>query len=174
MRPLPIRTVLITTTVGCLVLLYVLWWTTYAGIHFNQRFVQRPPGEAGRIGGTSIRLLSLTSSPLLADQKYAGPPDPAEPGAVWVVAVLEASQEAGAPEFLCTVELVGPDGRQWDDDGQVSRTLPHCTSDLVRPGPPVRFETVFLVPERFVGQLDGIALLDPSVPDRADVITPPA
>jgi hypothetical protein len=173
-RTLPIRTVLVTTAVGCLVLLYVLWWTTYVATHVEQRYDQRPPGEVGRIGGTSIRVLSLTSSVLLADQEYSGPPEAAEPGAVWVVAVLEATQEPGAPEFFCTVELLGPDGRRWEPQTNVTRTLPYCSGDLVKPGPPVRFETIFLVPERFVGQIVGVALPDPTVADRVDVIAPPA
>ena len=174
MRTLPIRTTLVTVAVGCLILLYVLWWTTYAGIHFDQRYSQRPPGEAGETGGTTVRLLSMTSSPMLADQKYAGPPEPAAPGTVWVVAVLEATRAPGSPEFYCTVELLGPDGRRWEKEGKVTRTLPACGSDVVQPGPPVQFETIFLVPERFVGQIDGVALLDPLVPDRVDVVTPPA
>ena len=173
-RTLPIRTVLVTTAVGCLVLLYLLWWTTYVATHVEQRYTQRPPGEVGRIGGTSVRLLSLTSTVLLADQKYDGPPEAAEPGTVWVVALLEATQEPGAPEFFCTVELLGPDGRTWEPQSNVTRTLPSCSSDLLKPGPPVRFETIFLVPERFVGQIVGVALPDPTVPDRVDVIAPAA
>ncbi len=171
---LPIRTALLTLAVGCLVLIYLLWWTTYAGIHFDQRFRQRPPGEAGQVSGTTIRVLSMTSSALLADQQYGGPPEPAAPGAVWVVAVLEATRQPGAPEFFCSLELVGPDGRRWERESKVIRTLPSCSDDEVQPGPPVRFEETFLVPQRFAGQIDGIALLDPTVPDRVDVITPPA
>lgn len=174
MRPLPIRTALVTVAVGCLVLLYVLWWTTYTAIHFDQRFTARSPGEAGQVGGTTLRLLSLTSTLLLADQKYGGAPEPASPGAVWVVALLEATQQPGAAEFYCTVELLGPDGRRWDLRTKITRTTPSCSSGEVKPGPPVRFETIFLVPERFVGQIAGVALLDPSVPDRVDVVTPPA
>ena len=173
-RPLPIRTTLVTVAVGCLVLLYVLWWTTYAGIHFEQRYTQRPSGEAGQTSGTTIRVLSMTSSLLLADQKYAGPPEPAAPGAVWVVVVLEATRPPGAPDFYCPLELLGPDGRRWEKQGKVTRTLPSCGSDAVQVGPPVQIETIFLVPERYVGQIEGVALLDPLVPDRVDVITPPA
>jgi hypothetical protein len=174
MRLLPVRTVLVATAVGCLVLLYVLWWTTYAGIHFNERFTQRPPGAAGQVGGTAVRVLSLTSTPLLADQLYAGPPDPAPSGAVWVVAVLEATQQPGAPAFFCPLELVDRDGRRWDAQTIGTRAMPYCGSDLVKPGPPVQFETVFLVPERLVGQVVGLALLDPASADRVDVVRPPA
>jgi len=173
-RTLPIRTTLVTVAVGCLVLLYILWWTTYAGIHFDQRYSQRPPGAAGHSGGTTLRVLSMTSTLLLADQKYAGPPQAAAPGTVWVVAVLEATQPPGTPEYYCTFELLDTEGRRWDKEGTFARTLPSCGSDTVRPGPPVRFEAVFLVPERLVGQVVGVALLDPEVADRLDVITPPA
>lgn len=172
MRPLPLRTTLGTVAVGCLVMLYLLWWTTYAGIHFDERFAQRPPGAAGEVGGTSIRLLSLTRSDLLADQKYGGAPDHASPGTTWVVAELEAVQRPSAPEFYCTLELVGPDGRRWDKQSNVGRTLPSCSHEEIRSGGPVRFETVFLVPERFADQLVGVALMDPAVPDRVPVITP--
>jgi hypothetical protein len=173
-RTLPIRTTLIAVAVGCLVLLYVLWWTTYAGIHFNQRFTQRPPGEAGRAAGTTVRVLSLASTPLLADQKYAGPPEPAPSGAVWVVAVLEATRQPGAPEFFCPLELLDREGRRWTAQTSVTRSLPYCASDLVKPGPPVRFEVLFQVPERLVGQVAGVAVLDPASPDRVDVVSPPA
>lgn len=172
-RTLPIRTVLVSTAVGCLVLLYVLWWSTYAGIHFEQRYTQQSAGEAGRIGGTSIQVLSLTSTVLLADQKYSDEPEAADPGTVWVVAKLEATQDPGAPAFYCTIELLGPDGRRWKNQGKYTRTDPSCSGDLVKPGPAVRFEMVFLVPEQFVGQIVGIALADPTVPDRVDVIAPP-
>jgi hypothetical protein len=173
-RTLPIRTTLVTVAVGCLVLLYVLWWTTYAGIHFDQRYTQRPPGEPAQTGGTTIRVVSLTSTPLLADQKYAGPPEPAASGAVWVIAVLEATQPPGAAEFYCTVELLGPDGRRWEKESKFTRTLPYCGSDVVQPGPPVQFEMIFSVPERYVGQIVGVALLNPLTPERVDVVTPPA
>ena len=173
-RRLPIPTTLASGAVGCLVLLYLLWWTTYTGIHFDQRYTQRPPGATGQSGGTTIRVLSMTSTSRLADQKYAGPPEAAAPGAVWVLAVLEATQPPGAAEYYCTFELLGLEGRRWEDEGTFTRTLPSCGSDTVQPGPPVRFEAVFAVPERFVDQVAGVALLDPAATDRVDVITPPA
>ena len=145
-------------------LLYVLWWTTYVATHVEQRYTQRPPGDAGHIGGTSIKVLSLTSSVLLADEKYDGPAEAAEPGAVWVVAVLEATQEPGARSSSAPWSCSGPDGRRWDKESNVTRTLPYCAGDVVKPGAPVRFETIYQVPERFVGQIAGVALLDPLGP----------
>ena len=46
---LPIRTVLVTVAVGCLVLLYVLWWTTYAR-HPLRRAVHPAAARRGRPG----------------------------------------------------------------------------------------------------------------------------
>jgi hypothetical protein len=174
MRPFPLRTALGSTAVACLVVLYLLWWTTYADIHFNERFAQRPPGIAGQVGGTSIRLLSITQSKLLADQTNGGVPEQASPGTTWVVAQLEAVQPPGAPDFYCTIELLGPGGRLWDKQFKVARTTPECRSDDLKSSRPVRFETIFLVPERFGDRIAGVALMDPVVADRVPVITPPS
>lgn len=168
---LPLRTALVAAGVGALVLLYLLWWTTYARIHFEQRYAPEPRGAAGEVAGTSIRVLSLTAAPQLADQRYGGEPESAEPGTVWVVAELEAVQAPGATKFFCTLELLGPDGRRWPPQTKTSRTLPSCSADALS-ARPLRFETIFLVPERFRGELVGIVLLDPSGPERAPVVTP--
>src|SRR3712207_3188823 len=90
---IPLRTVLVLTAASALVLLYLLWWTTYAGIHMEERFVQQPAGAAAEVGGTSIRLLSLRQSTLLADQKYSGVPEQASSGTTWEVAEMEAVQD---------------------------------------------------------------------------------
>ena len=173
MRTLPIRTVLVSTAVACLVLLYLLWWTTYAGIHFDPRFTQQPPGAAGRSGGVEIRLVSLTRTGVLSDQSYGGDPEVAAPGATWVVAVMEATQQPGAPEFYCPLELVDSDLRRWEPQGVPGRALPSCPREELSTGRPTRFETVFLIPERLAEGIAGVAVLDPTVADRTDVITPP-
>ena len=172
MRPLPLRRTLATTAVGCLVVLYLLWWTTYAGIHFEERFAQQPPGAPGKVGGTSIRVLSMTRSHLLANQTYESAPKPASPGTSWVVVELEAVQQQGAPDFYCTIELAGLEGRLWEKQFQVGRTAPTCDSDELKSGRPVRFETIFSVPDRLIDQIAGVALLDSTVADRVPVITP--
>ena len=170
---LPLRTALFVTSVSAMALLYLLWWTTYAGIHVEERFVQRPPGAAGQVGGTSIRLLSLTRAAQLAMQKYGGDPEQPSPGTVWVVAVFEAVPQPGAPEFYCTLDLLGPDGRRWKAESEVNRFRPGCISREKTPDRPAEFESIFLVPERFADQIVGVALMDPTVPDRVPVITPP-
>jgi hypothetical protein len=170
---LPLRTALFVTSVGAMVLLYLLWWTTYAGIHLQERFVQQPPGAAGQVRDTSIRLLSLTRSSLLDMQKYAGSPKQSSPGTVWVVAVLESVPEPGAPEFYCTLELLGPEGRRWEDVSEVNRHRPSCISRDTTPNRPAEFESIFMIPERYADQIVGMALMDPTTPDRVPVIIPP-
>ena len=171
---LPLRTALFVTSVGAMVLLYLLWWTTYAGIHVEEPFVQQPPGTAGQVRGTSIRLLSLTRSAELAMQKYGGPPKRASPGTVWVVGVFEAMPQPGAQEFYCTLDMLGPDGRRWEAESEVNRLRPSCISRDKTPDRPAEFESIFLVPERFATQIVGVALRDSTVPDRVPVITPPS
>lgn len=173
-RPvLPLRTILASTIVGCLVLLYLLWWTTYSGTRLEPRYSLAPPGEPGRSGGTSVRLESLTSTPLLADQEYGDEPDPAASSAVWVVAVLEAVVDPGSTPS-CTYELIGVDGQRWTPATKTGRRLPYCSSDAVTPGRPFRFETVFLVPESLVGQVAGVVVVDPGGEGRRDEVIRPA
>jgi hypothetical protein len=117
----------------------------------------------------------LARSQLLADQKSGGPPDKASPGTTWVVADLEAVQRPGAPKLLCTFELIGPEGRAWDHQSFLfNRSALSCTLSEFPPETPVRFEEVFLVPERFADQLVGVALVDHSVARRTPVVVPPA
>ena len=140
-------------------------------MHVEPRYAGQPSGAAGEVAGTSIRVLSLTAAPQLADQEYGGAPESAAPGTVWVVAELEGVQAPGAAEFACTLELLGPDGRRWTPQLKTARRLPSCPSAELSPRP-TRFETVFLVPERFRGRLVGIALLGASDPGRVPVLTP--
>src|SRR3712207_9004211 len=104
MRELPLRTALFSSAAGAMVLIYLLWWTTYADIHFEERFAQQPPGAAGQVAGTSVRLVSVTRSDLLARQLYGGPPEPASPGTVWVVAEFEAVQQPRSEEHTSELQ----------------------------------------------------------------------
>ncbi len=172
MRVLPLRTVLFLTAVCAMVLLYLLWWTTYATIHFDDRFDQRPSGASvERSGGTTIRLVSLTRSAMLADQLYGGAPEQAGPGTTWIVAIFEAVQTGGT-KIPCTFEVVGPGGRAWQQQSLLTkRTISSCVSAEFGPTP-VRVEEIFLVPERFADQLVGVALLDHGVTERSPVVRP--
>ena len=77
--------ILFPVAVFAAVVIYLIWWVTYAGIHYNPRYSIRPPGAAADVNGTSVRLVSLVRSDLLTDAS-GGPPEVPDPGAVWVVA----------------------------------------------------------------------------------------
>jgi hypothetical protein len=172
MKLLPIRRILFPIAAFAAVGIYLIWWVTYAGIHFIPRFSLRPPGASGELAGTSIRVLSLTRAHQLTDAK-GGQPGIPDPGAVWIVAELEAVRHDPTKDFFCDTRLLGPEQRLWSTASllQVSRAMPSCKSDLVV-GQPTRFESIFMVPARYADQLSGIALMDGSSAARTPVIRP--
>jgi hypothetical protein len=114
----------------------------------------------------------LTRSDQLANVG-GGQPGLPDPGAVWIVAELEAVRHNPAKEFLCGAELIGPEWRQWPTASvQVQRAAQSCPLDLAV-GEHVRFESIFMVPARYADQLSGIALRDDSSAARTPVIRPP-
>jgi hypothetical protein len=173
MRLLQRRRMLFPIAAFAAVGIYLIWWVTYAGIHFAPRFSMRPPGASGELAGASIRLLSLTRADRLADVK-GGRPELPEPGAVWIVAELEAVQHDSTKDFLCDTRLLGPEQRLWPKASllRVSRALPYCDSDLTVGEHTSRFESIFMVPARYADQLSGIALMDTSSAARTPVIRP--
>lgn len=171
MKVLLQRGVLFPVAAFAAVLIYLIWWATYAGIHFNDRYSIRPPGAAGEVQGSSVRLVSLVRTGELGDANGDAPALP-EPGAVWVVAELKSVRHDSEKQFYCAVELRGPHRRLWPEAAyRVTRSTPRCDPDTPV-GHPVRFESVFMVPARYADRLLGIALDDPSSPARTLVITP--
>jgi hypothetical protein len=98
MRLLPLRRILFVVAAFAVVLIYLIWWVSYAGIHYTARYTIRSPGASGEVQGTTVRVLSLTRSDQLADAEE-GEPDLPYPGAVWVVAELEALWHDPAKEY---------------------------------------------------------------------------
>jgi hypothetical protein len=158
------------------VLIYLIWWVSYAGIHFSPRYRLLPPGVSAEVQGASVRVLSLTRSDQLANVG-GGKPGLPDPGAVWIVAEMEAVRHDPAKEFLCGTELIGPEWRQWPTaslftaSAGVQRATPSCPLDLAV-GQQVRFESIFMVPARYADQLSGIALRDDSSAARTPIIRP--
>ncbi len=175
MRPLPVRTGLFVTMAFSLVLLYLIWWTAYTNVHYESRYTPQPPGAAAEVHGTSVRLLSLTQSDQLTEVGPDQPPKVPDPGAVWIVAELEAVRHGEASEFLCQTEVVGPQGVRWEPASvYVDRSVPSCDSTALGVGQPYRFEALYMVPRRYADQLAGIALPDRSTADRTAVLRPAA
>jgi hypothetical protein len=50
-KVLPLRRILLAVGAVAAALIYVIWWVTYAGIHFNPRYSTRPPGAAAEVAG---------------------------------------------------------------------------------------------------------------------------
>jgi hypothetical protein len=171
-KSLPLQRILLLIAALAAVAIYLIWWVTYAGIHYNTRYSVRPPGAPAEVQGTSVRLLSLVRSGQLADAS-GGPPEVPDPGAIWVVAEFEAVRHDPAEKFLCSsTTLLGPQGRVWIPElFRVQRRTEEC-----RPNLPVdqavRYESIFMVPARYADQLIGIALWDNTTPARAPVLTP--
>jgi len=157
------------------VLIYLIWWVTYAGIHYTPRYAVRPPGVAGEVQGTSVRLLSLTRAEQLVDtsEDKSGKSEFPDPGGVWIVAEFEAVRHDPGKTFYCDTELLGPQRRLWARAATgAGRAIPGCLPDDFAVHRLVRFEAVFLVPIRYADQLAGVALVDDSTAARTPVITP--
>jgi hypothetical protein len=172
MRALSMRRVLFPVATFAAVAVYVTWWVTYAGIHYEPRYAIQPPVAAAEVAGTSVRLLSLVRSDRLADAS-GGSPELPHPGAVWVVAEFESVQHDPAEKLSCgSTRLLGPQGRLWNPElFRVQRAMEDCKPNHPV-GEAVRYESIFMVPARYADQLIGIALEDRSTAARTQVIRP--
>jgi hypothetical protein len=167
------RKLLVTTCALTAVLIYLVWWQTYADVHLGDHYTQLPPGQPAMAQGSPIRLLALTRTELLAGSPGTDP-QVAVTGATWVVADLEVTVRGDPTNFLCDVQLLGLTMRTWKETNpSVQRSTTFCNNDDIVPGRPYRFETVFLVPTSDAGQLAGVALTDRSVTGPTQVLTPP-
>ena len=158
-----------------LVLSYLTWWTTYSYTHLsaNSQFMQLEPGAIAERGDGAFRLDRLVQSETLADQT-GGQAEIAAAGSVWVIAELTVVPAKSGSFLSCEVSLVGPDQRRWTSDSPpVSRTNPrYCPDDKALAGQPLRFEALFAVPSRYVDQIVGVAVPDPTTSDPTPVLRP--
>lgn len=158
-----------------LVLVYLLAWVTYASSHVQGpgRFRQLGPGQAATVGDAQFRLLSLRQTTQMATEQ-GEPEAPPAAGAVWVIADLEMVQARVDPERLCSFAVLGPGRRLWESTTAVGRDRPSSCRDVTAADrAPGRFETTFVVPESYVGQLRGVVVRDVGSAARQLVLTPP-
>jgi len=152
---------------------YLTGWSAWATLHTAERYEQLAPGASSERDGADFRLVSLTQSSQLADQTGARS-QPAEPGAVFVVAVVEVVKQRGDATVRCAVDLLGPGGRIWTDTlPSVSRAVPYCSPDDFVVGRPKVFESVFVVPERYADRLLGVTLTSRRGTRPSAVLRPP-
>ena len=167
-----LRRILLLTISATLVLIYLVWWVTYAGTHQGERFSQLPPGRAAESRDATITLLSLVQAQELIDAKGGEPLAP-DPGAIWVVAGIEITKHRADDQFLCGFAAIGPDRRIWEGSRPyIERSAPSCDDDEIVVGQPYPFEAIFMVPQRYADQLAGIAPIDRSASKRSPILVP--
>ncbi len=164
---------------GCaalMVLTYLLGWTAYAanGLVILGRLQQLEPGEPAIRRGAEHRLLRLTRTLDVRDSD-GGEPGISGANASWVIAELEVTRRAAVPDFYCLFTLVGPDRRRWEPSPpSVQRTLPNsCREEEMLMGKPHRIEVIFAIPDRFLNQIYGVGVTDPTTRQATVVLRPP-
>jgi hypothetical protein len=162
------RRLVVLVIVAALVLIYLIWWVSYAQIHQNSRYRDLRPGAAASTKALTVRLERLVIADQLADKNGEPPALPA-PGASWVVARLQATARdpAGA---CCEFPLVAANGATWKS------TYPPVTRELgalySAERAPYEFELVYKVPAGVTQQLVGIAVEDGTSAARTPVLRP--
>ena len=168
------RAWLLTAAVGLAVLIYLTAWSAYATVHTQPRYRQLAPGAVGQRAGIDFRVLSLRQSTQVPTSDQPEVPDP---GATFVVAVVELTQRRVEPVQGCEqLALLGSGGRRWESTFASSATLQpdFCRFDDVVLGRPYRYSVLYPVPTRDVDRLVGLALLDDSSAARTQVLRPPS
>ena len=166
-----LRRILFLTVSATLVLIYVVWWATYASTHQGERFSQLPPGRAAESADATISLLSLVQAPELVDAKGGEPLSP-DPGAVWVVAGMEITKHRAGDRFLCGFAAIGPERRIWEGSSPfVERAVNNCDDDdRGRAAVPVRGDLHGAA--AYAVELAGIAPIDHSTAKRSPILLP--
>lgn len=164
---------------GCVVLMvitYLLGWTAYAanGLVIMGRLQQLAPGETAVQRGAEHRPLRLVRTQEVLPFEY-GEPAVAGTGATWVIAEIEVTRREAVPEFYCVFTLVGPDRRRWEPSPpSLQRRLPSsCQEEEMPIGQPYRVEVIFSIPDRFLNQIYGVGLTDPTSRKPTLVLRPP-
>jgi MFS family permease len=96
--------------------------------------------------------------------------------AVFLVARIDVVRRTDDPDLYCSFAILGPDRRRWEPNTvYISRDLDDsCPRDKRAPlGRTQPLEVIFQVPERYVGELAGVAIDDPISRDVRPVLTPP-
>jgi hypothetical protein len=107
MNKLAERRILLLVITSALVLIYLIWWVSYAQTHQNPRYRQLAPGAAVSVKGLTVRLEQLIIADQLAAEDKTEPPAVPVSGAVWVVAQYQVSQR-DFKQTCCNFVLVGP------------------------------------------------------------------
>ncbi|HEY5783788.1 MAG TPA: hypothetical protein VIT65_03335 [Microlunatus sp.] len=165
---------------GCVLLVvavYLSLWTAYAlnGLTSHGRYRQYEAGAPASAMGAEFRLVSLVQTTQLTNSitgEISAPPA----NAVFLVARLDVVRRSDDPDLFCSFAILGPDRRNWEPNtAYVSRGLDStCPREDMPPlGRTLPLEVIFQVPERYVGDLAGVAVDDPVSRGVRPVLTPP-
>lgn len=164
---------------GCVlaaVAVYLNIWTTYAlyGLTDYGRYDQQDPGAVVTAMGAEFRLVSLVQTTELvssSNQEISSP----SINAVWVVARIDVVRRSEDPNLFCSFAVLGPGRRVWEpNQDYISRdTTASCPRDGMPLGSTQPLEVIFQIPERYVGELAGVALNDPTSRSARPVLVAP-
>ena len=165
---------------GCVlaaVAVYLNIWTTYAlyGLTDYGRYDQQEPGAVVTAMGAEFRLVSLVQTTELVSSSTQEVSSPAI-NAVWVVARVDVVRRNEDPNLFCSFAVLGPGRRVWEPNRDyISRdTTDTCPRDSMPPlGSTLPLEVIFQIPERYVGELAGVALNDPASRSARPVLVAP-
>ncbi|GAA3703301.1 hypothetical protein GCM10022204_20700 [Microlunatus aurantiacus] len=158
------------------VAVYLNVWTTYAlyGLTEYGRYTQQQPGASTTAMGAEFRLVSLVQTTELVNSVTEEVASPSV-NAVWVVARVDVVRRTEDPNLLCVLEILGPGRRVWEPNRDyVSRDgNSTCTLAEMPLGSTWPLEIVFQVPEKYAGELAGVAVNDPVSRSARPVLVPP-
>jgi len=164
---------------GCMLLavaVYLSLWTAYAlnGLTSHGRYHQYAAGAPVDAMGAEFRLVSLVQTTQLTNsitREITSPPV----NAVFLVARVDVVRRTDDPDLFCSFAILGPGRRSWGPNTDyVSRDLgSSCPREEMTLGQPWPVEVIFQVPEKYVGDLAGLAVNDPVSRAVRPVLTPP-
>ena len=158
------------------VAVYLNIWTTYAlyGLTDYGRYDQQDPGAVVTAMGAEFRLVSLVQTTELVSSSTQEISSPSI-NAVWVVARIDVVRRSDDPNLFCSFAVLGPGRRVWEPSRDyVSRDATGtCARDSMPLGQTWPLEVIFQIPERYVGELAGVALNDPVSRSARPVLVAP-
>jgi hypothetical protein len=174
------RSWLLFFTAGCLVLIYMAIWTTFASSRTQDRYVQLPPGQpsATTVNQDQYRVRNLVKTERINDPSNPDEPIIAEAGTIFVTAEVEVLRLADDGIYACQaflavdgVRRISQSGGVYIDGGKLPTS---CSSDEIKVGQPYRFLAIYTVPTQFADRIYGIAVNYSDYGAPWQVIRPPA
>lgn len=164
------RSWLITFSVGCWVFIFLTIWSVYAATHLIDRYVPSEPGTMVTQDHQSYQVLDMRQTEVIVDGEEQ---TTSNADTVWVVVDLEVTIDKKLDVVLCDLPLVAVGKRTWKSETFYSREIPTwCDSEEFTVGKPYPVQLIYQVPTKYVDQVYGVVLEDPSSPAPSIVLRP--